>query len=74
MAAENDDAYRKLICAVLNKANDDAIKGEYERDRAWLNSPDCATLCEMIDISQPYFKEQVLKKIKEHDRRKGKRR
>ena len=64
-----NDAYHDLICAVLKVAVQDAENGVSERDRAWLDSKDCAELCQMIDIDYEYFREGVLKQIEEHDRK-----
>ena len=65
----DDDAYRDLICTVLKVAAQDAEKGISESDRTWIDSKNCAELCQMIDIDYEYFREGVLKQIQEHDKK-----
>ena len=70
MGMRGDAPYRNLICAVLDKGMQDAVKGKFESDRAWLFSEGCAELCSMVDIDHEYFRGGVLAKIREHERRK----
>lgn len=61
------DGYSNLLCAIIKKAADDAVKDDEPGDRRWLYSADARELCEMVNINYPEFQNAVLRKIKEHD-------
>ena len=56
------DGYRRLLCAVLGRAWDDAHgRNEYNRAtaRAWLNSPSAAALCDWLGLSVERLRQRV---------------
>lgn len=61
----DDDAYKRLLCSVLELVASDAV--EETKERAWLYSRDAHILCDMADIDYPRFRDEVIKKISLHD-------
>ena len=73
MSTTENDAYRKLLCGILEVGVADALKGE-PRDCAWIYSDDARILCEMADIDYPRFRDAVADKIDDRrQRRRGRR-